>query len=144
MELLQGADLKFMSLKRVLLLALALAKQVNDINALSVHPSCAQFFSGDMRMILRPNPSHSTWCLTASWALFNKGVCLQDICAPVSWSSPLAFGFICWTFPLRAWHVRFCYPDLVGMHLWVCGRETSLSGNSGATTSYSEKSSEIL
>lgn len=43
-EPLQGANLKFVSLKAVLLLALASAKRVSDIHALSVHPSCAQFF----------------------------------------------------------------------------------------------------
>lgn len=38
---LQGANLRFVSLKAVLLLALASAKQVSDIHVLSVHP---QFF----------------------------------------------------------------------------------------------------
>lgn len=50
-EPLQGADLKLVSLKTVLLLALASAKRVSDIHALSVHPFCVQFFSGDVRMI---------------------------------------------------------------------------------------------
>lgn len=48
-EPLQGADLK-------LLLALASAKRVSAIHALSVHLSCAQFFTDDTRMILKPNP----------------------------------------------------------------------------------------
>ncbi|KAK0143064.1 Sphingomyelin phosphodiesterase 4 [Merluccius polli] len=56
-EPLVGADLKHVSLKTVLLLALASAKRVSDIHALSVHPSCAQLFPGDVRMILRPNPA---------------------------------------------------------------------------------------
>ncbi|XP_059199216.1 uncharacterized protein LOC131979287 [Centropristis striata] len=55
-EPLEGADLKHVSLKAVLLLALASAKRVSDIHALSVHPSCTQFFPGDVRMTLRPNP----------------------------------------------------------------------------------------
>lgn len=54
-EPLQGADLKFASLKMVSLLALASAKHVSDIHVLSVHLSCSQFFSGDVRMILKPN-----------------------------------------------------------------------------------------
>ena len=54
-ELLEGTDLKRVSLKTVLLLALALAKRVCDIHALSMHPSCAQLFSGDV--ILKPNPA---------------------------------------------------------------------------------------
>lgn len=45
-EPLQGEDLKFVSLKAVLLLALASAKRVSDIPALLVHPSCVQIFSG--------------------------------------------------------------------------------------------------
>ena len=56
-ELLEGADLKHVSLKTVLLLALASAKRVSDIHAYSVHPSCSQLFPGDVRMILKPNPA---------------------------------------------------------------------------------------
>ena len=40
----------------MLLLALALAKRVSDFHALSVHPSCAQLFPGDVSMFLKPNP----------------------------------------------------------------------------------------
>ena len=56
-EPLEGADLRHVSLKPVLLLALASAKRVSDIHALSVHPICAQLFPGDVRMILKPNPA---------------------------------------------------------------------------------------
>lgn len=42
-EPLQGADF-----------ALASTKRVSDIHALLVHLSCAQFFSGYVRMILKP------------------------------------------------------------------------------------------
>ena len=56
-EPLEGADLKHVSLKTVLLLALASAKRVSDIHVLSVHPSCAQLFPGDVRMVLKPNPA---------------------------------------------------------------------------------------
>lgn len=56
-EPLQGADLKFVSLKTMLLLALALANRVSDIHVLSVHPSCAQLFPADGRMTLKPNPA---------------------------------------------------------------------------------------
>lgn len=51
-EPLEGADLKPLSLKTVLL-GLASAKQV----ALSVHLSCTQFSPGDGRMILKSNPA---------------------------------------------------------------------------------------
>ncbi|XP_029937836.1 uncharacterized protein LOC115380768 [Myripristis murdjan] len=56
-EPLEEADLKHLSLKTVLLLALASAKRVSDIHALSTHPSCAQFAPGDVRMTLKPNPA---------------------------------------------------------------------------------------
>lgn len=42
---------------RVLLLALASAMCVSDIYELSLHPSCTQFFSGDVKIILKPNPA---------------------------------------------------------------------------------------
>lgn len=56
-ELLQGADLKFVSVKAVLLFTLASAKRVSEIHALSVHSSCMQFFAGDVRIILNPHPA---------------------------------------------------------------------------------------
>lgn len=56
-EQLPGTYLKFVSLEAVLLLALASAKHVSDIHALSVHPSCAKFFSRAASMILKPNPT---------------------------------------------------------------------------------------
>lgn len=49
-EPLQGADLK-------LLLALASAKRVSTIHALSVHSSFKQLFADNARMILKPNPA---------------------------------------------------------------------------------------
>ena len=45
-EPLEEADLKHLSFKTALLLALALAKHVSDIHALSVHPSCTRVMSG--------------------------------------------------------------------------------------------------
>ena len=56
-EPLEGADMKHLSLKTVLLLALASAKRVSDIHALSVHPSCTQFAPGQTRVLLKPNPA---------------------------------------------------------------------------------------
>ena len=49
--------MKRLSLKTVLLLALASAKHVSDIHALAVHPWCALFAPGDVRLILKPNPA---------------------------------------------------------------------------------------
>ena len=56
-EPLEGADLKIVSLKTVLLLVLASAKRVSDTHALSRHSSCAQLFPGDVRMIFKPSPA---------------------------------------------------------------------------------------
>nr|XP_054595475.1 uncharacterized protein LOC129162961 [Nothobranchius furzeri] len=56
-EPMDGLDLKILSLKVVLLLALVSAKRVSDLQALSVHPSCAQFAPGDMKVSLKPNPA---------------------------------------------------------------------------------------
>jgi len=55
-EPLLGANLKHQSLKTVLLLALASAKRLSDMHALSVSPACAQFTPGNTRMVLKPNP----------------------------------------------------------------------------------------
>uniref|UniRef100_A0A1A8PZ04 ribonuclease H n=1 Tax=Nothobranchius rachovii TaxID=451742 RepID=A0A1A8PZ04_9TELE len=56
-EPMDGLDLKILSLKVVLLLALVSAKRVSDLQALSVHPSCTQFAPGDMKVSLKPNPA---------------------------------------------------------------------------------------
>lgn len=45
----------FLTVEVVLLLASASANHVSDIHALWVHPLRAQFFSGDVRMVLKPN-----------------------------------------------------------------------------------------
>lgn len=56
-EPLQEAELKVLSFKTALLLALVSAKRVSDIQALSVNPSCMQFVMGDSRVLLKPNPA---------------------------------------------------------------------------------------
>lgn len=52
---LSGVDLKHLSLKAVLLLPVAYAKQVSNIHALLVHPSCTQFALGHVRALIKPN-----------------------------------------------------------------------------------------
>lgn len=54
---LQVADLKHLSLKTALLLALDSAKCVSDIHTLTTHPSCTQFTLGQTRVSLKPNPA---------------------------------------------------------------------------------------
>ncbi|XP_053296886.1 uncharacterized protein LOC128456655 [Pleuronectes platessa] len=56
-EPLDNVDMKTLSLKVALLLALATAKRVSDIHALSVHPACMRFTPGNLGVTLRPNPA---------------------------------------------------------------------------------------
>ncbi|KAK0156393.1 hypothetical protein N1851_000309 [Merluccius polli] len=51
------AEMKFVSLKTALLLALTSAKRVSDLQALSIRPSCLQFAPGRTKVCLRPNPA---------------------------------------------------------------------------------------
>ncbi|XP_047205458.1 uncharacterized protein LOC124857918 [Girardinichthys multiradiatus] len=55
-EPLQQVELKVLSFKTALLIALVSAKRVSDIQALSVNPSCMQFL-GESRVLLKPNPA---------------------------------------------------------------------------------------
>ncbi|XP_056116182.1 uncharacterized protein LOC130092366 [Rhinichthys klamathensis goyatoka] len=56
-EPLDEIDLKILSFKTALLLALASAKRVSEIHALSVHSACTQFMPEDAGVVLRPNPA---------------------------------------------------------------------------------------
>ena len=56
-EPLGQVELKVLSLKTALLLALASAKRVGEIHALSVHQSCMKFSSGNTKVSLQPNPA---------------------------------------------------------------------------------------
>lgn len=56
-EPLHQVELKLLTFKAVLLLALASAKRVSDIHALSVNASCMQFLRGDTKVLLKPNPA---------------------------------------------------------------------------------------
>lgn len=55
-EPLATADLKWLSLKTALLLALASAKRVGELHALSVHQDLCRFLPEDAGVVLRPNP----------------------------------------------------------------------------------------
>ncbi len=48
-EPLQQIEVKMLSFKTALLLALASAKRMSDIYALSVKPSCIQFLNGGLK-----------------------------------------------------------------------------------------------
>ncbi len=55
-EPLDKVDLKILSFKTALLLALASAKRVSEIHAFSVHSACLQFLSGDAGVVLKFMP----------------------------------------------------------------------------------------
>ncbi len=57
-EPLQSADLKILSMKTLLLVALASIKRVGDLQAFSVNESCLEFGPGDGHVVLRPRPGY--------------------------------------------------------------------------------------
>ncbi len=58
-EPLQSVELKFLSLKTVLLSALATVKRVGDLQAFSVDDSCLEFGPADSHVVLRPRPGYA-------------------------------------------------------------------------------------
>ncbi len=56
-EPIDSSDLKLLSLKTALLLALSTAKRVSELHALSVHNSCMQFTMDYSRVSLKTNPA---------------------------------------------------------------------------------------
>ncbi len=57
-EPLQSVELKFLSLKTVLLSALATVKRVGDLQAFSVDDSCLELGPADSHVVLRPRPGY--------------------------------------------------------------------------------------
>ena len=57
-EPLQSVELKFLSMKTVLLIALASVKRVGDLQAFSVDEACLEFGPADSHVILRPRPGY--------------------------------------------------------------------------------------
>ncbi len=57
-EPLHSVELKFLSLKTVLLAALAMVKRVGDLQAFSVDDSCLEFGPGNSHVDLRPRPGY--------------------------------------------------------------------------------------
>ncbi len=58
LEPLQSVELKFLSMKTLLLTALASIKRVGDLQAFSVDDSCLQFGPADSSATLRPRPGY--------------------------------------------------------------------------------------
>ncbi len=57
-EPLQSVELKFLSMKTLLLTALALIKRMGDLQAFSVDESCLEFGPADSSATLRPRPGY--------------------------------------------------------------------------------------
>ncbi len=57
-EPLQSADLRILSMKTLLLVALASIKRVGDLQAFSVDESCLEFGPGDGHVLLSPRPGY--------------------------------------------------------------------------------------
>ncbi len=57
-EPLQSADLRILSMKTLLLVALASIKRVGDLQAFSVDESCLEFGPGDGHVVLSPRPGY--------------------------------------------------------------------------------------
>ena len=56
-EPLETVELRFLTFKTVLLVALTTAKRVSDIHALSVSPECLRFTGDGGKVIFKPNPA---------------------------------------------------------------------------------------
>lgn len=79
-EPIESVDMKFLSYKTALLLALASAKRVADLHALSVHPSCTQFTPDGSKVTLRPNAAY--WPKTIPTAFSSMAFELMSFCPP--------------------------------------------------------------
>lgn len=67
-EPIESVDMKFLSYKTALLLALTSAKRVGDLHALSVHPSCTQFTPDGSKVTLRPNAAYLPKIIPAAYS----------------------------------------------------------------------------
>ncbi len=99
-EPLQTVELKFLSMKTLLLLALASIKRVGDLHAFLVDDSCLEFGPADSQVILRPRPGYVPKVPTTPFR--DQVVSLQAL--PSEETDP-ALALLC---PVRA--VR-CYVD---------------------------------
>ncbi len=96
-EPLQSVELKFLSLKTVLLSALATVKRVGDLQAFSVNDSCLEFGPADSHVVLRPRPGYVPKVPTMPFR--DQVVNLQAL--PREEADP-AIALLC---PVRALHI---------------------------------------
>ncbi len=82
-EPLQSVELKFLSMKTLLLTALASIKRVGDLQAFSVDKSCLEFGPADSSATLRPRPGYVPKVPTTPFR--DQVVNLQGFCKPCPW-----------------------------------------------------------
>ncbi len=93
-ESLQSADLRILSMKTLLLVALASIKRVGDLQAFSVDESCLEFGPGDGHVLLSPRPGYLSKVPTTPFR--DQVVSLQAL--PLEEADP-ALALLC---PVRA------------------------------------------
>lgn len=86
-------DLKLLSLKMALLLALTSVKREGDLTAFLVNPACIQFAPGDTTVILRPNCFYVPKGLTA--LIRSQVIVLPALDSPALQSEPGLNLFVC-------------------------------------------------
>jgi hypothetical protein len=97
-EPLQAIELKILSLKTVLLLALASIKRVGDLHAFSVNESCLEFGPANSHVVLRPRPGYVPKVPTTPFR--DQVVNLQAL--PLEEADP-ALAFLCPVRSLRSY-----------------------------------------
>ncbi len=106
-EPLQSADLRILSMKTLLLVALASIKRVGDLQAFSVDESCLEFGPGDGHMLLSPRPGYVPKVPTTPFR--DQVVSLQAL--PLEEADP-ALALLCPVRALRLYTRSGCVPTL--------------------------------
>lgn len=102
-EALETADLKWLSFKTALLLALASAKRVGELHALSVHQDLCRFLPEGAGVVMHLNPAFLPK-VTSSWHS-NQAMELRSLSSTQKESSRRELSLVC---PVRALRVYMC------------------------------------
>ncbi len=100
----QSVELKFLSMKTLLLTALASIKRVGDLQAFSVDDSCLEFGPADSSATLRPRPGYVPKVPTTPYHFRDQEVNLQAL--PLEEADP-ALALLC------LWSTRCALPAQV-------------------------------
>ncbi len=111
-EPLQSADLRILSMKTLLLVALASIKRVGDLQAFSVDESCLEFGPGDGHVVLSPRPGYVPKVPTTPFR--DQVVSLQAL--PLEEADP-ALALLC---PVRALRLYTTQSLRTSDQLFVC------------------------